>query len=148
MTNRNAKAIAVHDGHHAMKLRSMIGTPLQDIVLPLVNHFVRQGSDEFVVRLILEQRNRQPNQSSFRVVHPRTCQGSRSQMTHKHPNRRRQPTTPDNRDRPKLFMKVTPVYIAPDILYLIPRTCVWDQSRPSILESLDIQLHCKIWRTF
>jgi hypothetical protein len=35
-------AVPIHLGHLAEKVRPMIRPPLQDVVLPLMNHFVRQ----------------------------------------------------------------------------------------------------------
>jgi hypothetical protein len=65
--DRDAQAVAIHPDHHATKIGPMIRATLQDIVLPLVNHFVRQGHDGFVARLRavgLKQHRRQSDATS------------------------------------------------------------------------------------
>ena len=65
--DRDAKAVSIHLGHHAAKIGAMIRATLQDIVLPLVNHFVRQGHNGFVVLLQvvwLKKHGRQPDTTS------------------------------------------------------------------------------------
>src|SRR4029078_8426277 len=47
--DRNGEcAVAVHLLHLAEEIRAMIRTPLEDVVLPLVDHFMRHCADEFV----------------------------------------------------------------------------------------------------
>ena len=58
VADRDPETVAVHDRHHSMKLGPVIRVPLQNIVLPLVNHLVRQRPDNLLIRLILKQRNR------------------------------------------------------------------------------------------
>ena len=82
MADRNAEPIPIHDGHQPMKLRPVVRPPLQNIVLPLMNHFMRQRADEFILRLTLEQWNRQSNQPPLSAF-SRTGH-SRPHMTHKH----------------------------------------------------------------
>jgi hypothetical protein len=41
MPNGNTKAFLIHPIHHLAKRRTMRGTPLPDIKLPLMNHFMR-----------------------------------------------------------------------------------------------------------
>ena len=48
VVDRDSQAVTIHLGHHATKIGPMVRATLQDIVLPLVNHFVRQGHDGFV----------------------------------------------------------------------------------------------------
>ena len=45
-------AVPIHFGHLAEKIRSMIRSPLQDVVLPLMNHFVRQGIHDFLLAVL------------------------------------------------------------------------------------------------
>jgi len=50
VVDRNGEdAVAVHLPHLAEEIRSMIRTPLEDVVLPLVNHLMRHCADEFVL---------------------------------------------------------------------------------------------------
>jgi hypothetical protein len=44
-------AIPIHLGHLAEKIRSMIGSSLQDVVLPLMNHFVRQRAQDLLLAI-------------------------------------------------------------------------------------------------
>jgi len=49
MVDRNGQlAVTIHFGHLSQKVLAMIRPPLEDVVLPLVNHFMREGADEFV----------------------------------------------------------------------------------------------------
>ena len=49
VVDRNGEsAVAVHFPHLAEEIRSMIRMPLEDIVLPLVDHLMRYCADEFV----------------------------------------------------------------------------------------------------
>ncbi len=45
----NTEAMPVHPAHHAAEICSMIRAALQNIVLPLVNHFMRQRRDSLLV---------------------------------------------------------------------------------------------------
>lgn len=49
--DRDAEAVLVHARHHAPKIHTVIRAALQNIVLPLMNHFMRQGHDGFVILL-------------------------------------------------------------------------------------------------
>jgi hypothetical protein len=42
----------IHLGHLTEKIRSMIRPPLQDVVLPLMNHFVRQRIHDFLLAIL------------------------------------------------------------------------------------------------
>jgi hypothetical protein len=59
--------VPIHLGHFKEKGRSMVRSPSQDIVLPLMNHFVRQRVHDFLdailARLVglLEQGKREAN---------------------------------------------------------------------------------------
>lgn len=41
-------AVAIHFGHLSEKIRAMVRAPLEDVVLPLVNHFMCEGAHEFI----------------------------------------------------------------------------------------------------
>ena len=45
-------AVPIHLGHLAEKIRSMIRSPLEDVVLTLMNHFVRQGIHDFLLAVL------------------------------------------------------------------------------------------------
>jgi hypothetical protein len=64
MTNGNPKPLQIHAVHHLPEFHSMRGAMLPNIKLPLVNHFMRQGSQQFFFGLIAKQRGRQPDDSS------------------------------------------------------------------------------------
>ncbi len=51
VVDRDPQPVLIHPGHHATKIGAMIRAAFQDIVLPLVNHFVRQGHDGLVAGL-------------------------------------------------------------------------------------------------
>jgi hypothetical protein len=59
--------VPVHLGHLAEKIRPMIRPAFQDVELPLMNHFVGQGVDDFLLAILaslkrlLEQREREAN---------------------------------------------------------------------------------------
>jgi hypothetical protein len=44
-------SVPVHLGHLAEKIRSMIRPPFQDVVLPLMNHLVRQRIHDLLLAL-------------------------------------------------------------------------------------------------
>jgi hypothetical protein len=45
-------AVSIHLGHLSEKVRSMVWPPLQDIVLPLMNHFVRQRAPDLLLAIL------------------------------------------------------------------------------------------------
>jgi len=53
MPNRNPKSITIHPGHEFQELRPMSGATPFDIILPLMNHFVRQRPHYFRFWLVL-----------------------------------------------------------------------------------------------
>jgi hypothetical protein len=44
--------VPIHLGHLAEKIRPMIRPPFQDIVLPLMNHFVRQRAHDLLLSIL------------------------------------------------------------------------------------------------
>jgi hypothetical protein len=53
MVDGNRQGTApIHLGHFAKKIRSMIRPPLQDVVLPLMNHFVCQCVDDLLLTIL------------------------------------------------------------------------------------------------
>ncbi len=84
-------AAPIHLGHLAEKIRSMIRPPFQDVVLPLMNHFVGQCVDELLFTILapleclLEQGKGQANfalgwRAKAILIEP----WSRSPPTHEH----------------------------------------------------------------
>ncbi len=45
-------AVSIHLGHLAEKVHSMIRPPLQDVILPLMNHFVGQCVDDLLLAIL------------------------------------------------------------------------------------------------
>jgi hypothetical protein len=45
-------AVPIHLGHLAKKIRPMIRPPLLDVVLPLMNHFVRQRAHDLLLAIL------------------------------------------------------------------------------------------------
>ena len=46
-------AVPIHLGHLPQKFSSMIRPPFEDVVLPLMDHLVREGADELVPAILL-----------------------------------------------------------------------------------------------
>jgi hypothetical protein len=49
--------VPIHLGHLAEKIRPMIRPPLQDVVLPLMNHFVRQRAHDLPLAILAPMGN-------------------------------------------------------------------------------------------
>jgi hypothetical protein len=82
-------AAPIHLGHLAEKVRSMIRSPLQDVVLPLMNHFVCQRAHDLLLAIraplddLLEQGKGQADFSRSRRATTIPIQsGPRSSATH------------------------------------------------------------------
>jgi hypothetical protein len=45
-------AVSIHLVHLTEKIRPMIRSSLQDVVLPLMNHFVRQGAHDLLFAIL------------------------------------------------------------------------------------------------
>ena len=49
MVDRDGEfAITIHFGHLSQKIRAMVRATLEDVVLPLVNHFMCEGTHELI----------------------------------------------------------------------------------------------------
>jgi hypothetical protein len=46
------RTVPIHLGHLAEKIRPMIRTTFQDVILPLMNHFVSQRVDDFLLAVL------------------------------------------------------------------------------------------------
>jgi len=99
-------AVPIHLGHLAEKSRPMIRPPLQDVVLPLMNHFVRQRIDDLLLAILapsgdlLEQGKGQANFALGRRAKTILVQSRpRSSTTHEYADRGGQLAAPDEIDR-------------------------------------------------
>ena len=82
-------AVPIHLGHLAEKIWSMIRSPLQDVVLPLMNHFVCQRAHDLLFAILaplddlLEQGKGQTDFTCSRRTMTIPIQsGSRTSATH------------------------------------------------------------------
>ena len=120
VVNRDAEPVAIHRRHLAMEIRSMVGASLKPIVLPLVNHLVRERADKFRVRLVPEQGRRKPDQapllSGGGVV---DRWGSRAEAADEHPGGSSQPEAPHDLDRRQGASEVTDIKRSPALLKLM-----------------------------
>ena len=90
----------------------MIGPALQDVVLPLVNHLVRERFDDFLCRLTRKQMRGQLDHA------PREppVGMSRADPAHEHPGGRGEPVTPLNVDHAQGAAEIAVVQLAPQLL--------------------------------
>jgi hypothetical protein len=95
-------AVPIHLGHLAEKIRSMVRSPLQDIVLPLMNHFVRQRAHDLLLAIraplgdLLEQGKGEADFAPGRRAMTIPVQsGPRPSATHEQADGRGQPAAPD-----------------------------------------------------
>ena len=114
---RDAEPILVHARHHAAKVRPMVRATLQDVVLPLVNHFMRQGDERFAlwIRTTVWQEDRRQSDATAWCAFVR-CLGNSvpwSDPADKHPGRGGQATTPFNRNGRKGALKITTIEVGP-----------------------------------
>jgi len=115
-------AVPIHLGHLAEKIWSMIRSPLQDVVLPLMNHFVCQRAHDLLFAILaplgdlFEQGKGQANLAPGRWAKTILIQPwSRSSTTHEHADRGGQPTAPDEIDRGQQAGEVAAVQFAPHL---------------------------------
>jgi len=115
-------AIPIHLGHLAEKIRPMIRPPLQDVVLPLMNHFVRQRAHDLLLAILaplgglMEQGKGQANLAlGWRAKPVPIRSRPRSSTTHEHADRGGQPTAPDEIDRGQQACEVAAIQFAPHL---------------------------------
>ena len=98
MVDRDAEPIFIHPCHHATKVQSMIRATFQNIVLPLMDHFMRQRRQGFVVLtefLSPQQDGRKFDATSAVVFVGYTREGMpRADSAHKHTGRGGESPTP------------------------------------------------------
>jgi hypothetical protein len=98
--------VSIHLGHLAEKILSMIWPPLEDVELPLMNHFVCQRIDDLLLSIfallggLLEQGQGEANLRSDGWAKTIPIQPwPRSSAAHKHTDRRGQSAAPGEIDR-------------------------------------------------
>ncbi len=121
VTDGDPEAIAVHVDHLAIEVRPMIGPALQDVVLPLVNHLVRERFDDFLCRLTRKQMGGQLDHA------PREppVGMSRADPAHEHPGGRGEPVTPLNVDHAQGAAEIAVVQLAPQLLNAVAGEFEW-----------------------
>jgi hypothetical protein len=86
--------VPIHLGHLAKKIRAVVRSPFQDVVLPLMNHFVCQRAHDLLLAVLaplgglLEQRKGEANLSLGRRTKAIPIQsGPGPSMTDEHTDR-------------------------------------------------------------
>ena len=123
MVDRHGKsAVSVHLPHLPEEIRSVIRPPLEDVVLPLVNHLVRQRTDEFVsperrARYQRGQKRKRKADFPFGGLgrRPLPPGGAGTGPAHEHADGSGQPSAPDERDRREGTVEISAIEIAPDL---------------------------------
>ena len=67
MPHRQGHPVPIHRCHNTVELRAMVGPCLQDIVLELMNHFMRERSDDLSETLAAEQWQGESDNALFLV---------------------------------------------------------------------------------
>src|SRR5687767_6003912 len=118
-------SISIHLGHLAEEIRPMIRLTLEDIELPLMNHFMRQRAHDFLFAILAplnylsEEGKGKANFAHSRRATTIPIQSrTRFSTTHKHAGRGSQSLTPDQIDEWKGSVEILLVEITPDILKL------------------------------
>ena len=100
----------------------MIWPSLQDVVLPLMNHFVRQRAHNLPLAILasldnlMQQGKGQANLALRRRANPIPIQPwPRSLTTDKHADRGGQPGAPDQIDRGQQAREISPIELAPHL---------------------------------
>ena len=112
--------IPIHLGHLAEKILSMIGPPLEDVELPLMNHFVRERIHDLLLPIVaslddlFEQGKGEPNfacdgRAKTLLIQP----WLRASTTHEHTDRGGQSTAPVEIDRRQQAGEVSVIEIGP-----------------------------------
>lgn len=112
--------VPVHFGHLAEKIRPMVRPPLQDVVLPLMNHLVRQRIHDLLLPVcavlgdLLEQGKREANLAfAWRAKTLLIQSWPRASPTDEHADRGGQPAAPDEIDRRQQAREVAAIQFAP-----------------------------------
>lgn len=120
VVDRHGKSpIAVHLRHFSQKVWPVIRPPLEHVELPLVDHFMCEGADEFLyaVRRACEQGCQQgegeANLAAFGGCARTPCRPWTG-PAHEHTGGSSQPPAPHDPDRLKRTAKISIVQVAPD----------------------------------
>src|SRR4029079_3885777 len=112
--------VLIHLGHFTEKICPMIRSPLEDVVLPLMNHFVGQRAHDLLLAVLaplgglLAQGKGEANLSLGRRAKAILIQsGPRSSMTDEHADRRGQSAAPDEVNRGQPACEVSVIQFAP-----------------------------------
>ena len=112
--------VSIHLGHFAQKVLSMIWPPLEDVELPLMNHFVGERVYDLLLPILacpddlLEQGKGEANfacdgRAKTLLIQP----WFRPSTTHEHTDRGGQSTAPDEIDRRQQAGEVASIEIGP-----------------------------------
>ncbi len=119
-------SVPIHLSHLAEKIRPMIRSTLQDIELPLMNHFMRQRAHDFLLAILgplndlSEEGKGEANFSHSRRATTIPIQSrTRSSSTHEHADRGSQPPTPCYVNRREAAIEEPGVEFNPDILKVL-----------------------------
>src|SRR5688572_11916688 len=112
-------AVAVHLRHLSEKVGPVIWPPLEHVELPLVDHFMCEGADEFL-RAVgrareqgCQQGKGEANLAAFGGCVRTPCRAWTG-STHEHADGRSQPPAPHDRDGRKRAAKISIIQVAPD----------------------------------
>ena len=118
--------VSIHLGHLAQKVLAMIWPPLEDVELPLVNHFVRECIHDLLLPILaclddlLEEGKGEANFTRDGRAKPVLIQpGLRASTTHEHTDRGGQSTAPDEIDRRQQAGEVASIEIDPHLGQLL-----------------------------
>lgn len=114
-------AAVVHLVHLAQEFLPVIRAPFENVELPLMNHLMRNGADEFVLSVRcaghqrLEQRKRKTN-FPWRGLMGSAAgpTGTGTGMAHEHADRRGEPSTPSEIDRRECSIEISKIEISPN----------------------------------
>jgi hypothetical protein len=125
MAHRDAMAGLIQDPLHPVEVGAMVRAPLQDIILPLMDHLVCQSPYDFVLRLTLQERHRETNQPPARKRPARSRMNARAFTADKHAGGGGQPPAPSNVDRRESGTKESGVQTIPERLQVIAHERNW-----------------------
>lgn len=109
----------VHLGHLSKKIQAMVRAPLENVVLPLVNHLMRKGAHELIAAIgstgqqRFEERKGEADFTLGFMGTSSTPRRSRAGSTHEHADGRGQPSAPNNVDRRQHSVEVAAIEIGP-----------------------------------